>query len=73
VKKILIFRPRKVQDKIEFSDEIPRRWKEPANSPHKNQHYFDARDTQEYGTLRQSMIQQHPQVSNRGLKLLRCR
>ena len=40
VKKKLIFRPRKGQDKIEFSDDIPSRWKD-TQSPLKDQQFYN--------------------------------
>ena len=54
VKKMLIFRPRKVQDKIEFTDEIPRRWKEGGDSPVKNKEYYDNLDRDEIQRLKKS-------------------
>eukprot|EP00347_Sterkiella_histriomuscorum_P023671 403333791 len=51
VRKVLIFRPRKVQDKIEISDEIPRRWKEYL-SPVKNQDYYDNLEKDEIQVLK---------------------
>lgn len=53
VKKTLVFRPRKVQDKIEFADDVPRRWKE-NESPLKDSKYYERKRSQELATLRGS-------------------
>ena len=52
VKKQLVFRPRKEQDKIEVQDEFPRRWKEEAKSPVKDQLFYDKLDEAEIEKLK---------------------
>ncbi|CDW80615.1 UNKNOWN [Stylonychia lemnae] len=56
VKKTIVFRPRKEKDKIEFADEIPRRWKEQPNSPLKNTKYFDQLEHHEMEKLQKSFV-----------------
>ena len=55
IKKQLIFRPRKVKDKIEITDDIPRRWKEsPETSPPKTKEFFRMKTVKEYQDLQTS-------------------
>lgn len=54
VKKVLVFRPRKERDKIEFTDELPRRWKESPDQPLKNTDYFDSLEREEIHKLKMS-------------------
>jgi hypothetical protein len=54
---MLIFRPRKVHDKIEFTNDIPRRWKDDnVNSPVKNLDYYDNREHKEFSKLHKAVV-----------------